>query len=291
MRSALSKNVFMSDGLLGPVALTVSDLDRSERFYSGVLGLSVLAREKRALVLGPAAGAPLLELTELPGARRVPPRTTGLYHFAILVPTRVDLASALRRVVQSRWPLSGSSDHLVSEALYLSDPDGNGIEIYRDRPRSEWSWQNGQIEMTLDPLDLDQLLAEAGGDEENQRGMPAKTIMGHVHLRVSDLRSASDFYRGVLGFDITNGLFPGALFLSAGGYHHHIGLNTWESKGASPAASDAAGLRRFVIRFPGRTELDRITDRVRSSSLAIEDTSDGFLVRDPSRNEVLLTKQ
>jgi catechol 2,3-dioxygenase len=276
----------MSDELLGAVALTVSDLGSSERFYRDVLGLSVLAREKQGLVLGPGGGAPLLELTELPGARRVPSRTTGLYHFAILVPTRVDLARALRRVVQARWPLSGSSDHLVSEALYLSDPDGNGIEIYRDRPRSEWSWRNGQIEMTLDPLDLDQLLAEAGNDEENQRGMPARTIMGHVHLRVSDLRSAGDFYHRVLGFDITNGLYPGALFLSIGGYHHHIGLNTWESKDAPPAPSDAVGLRNFALRLPGHTELDEVADRVRSSGLAIEDTSDGFLVRDPSRNGV-----
>ncbi|MFN2398276.1 MAG: VOC family protein [Gemmatimonadaceae bacterium] len=276
------------DTLVGPVALAVSELDRSERFYHSVIGLETLQREGDVLSLGIQNEVPLLELTERPAARRVPPRTTGLYHFAILVPTRMDLAHALRRIAVSGWPLSGSSDHLVSEALYLSDPDGNGIEIYRDRPRSEWKQRDGRIEMTLDPLDLRALLAEVSQSDHPQAQMPAGTIMGHVHLRVADLRLVREFYNGTLGFDITNDSFPGALFVSAGGYHHHLGLNTWGSEGAPAPPSDALGLGHFTVRLPDQAELDRVAERVRRSGIAVKETSDGLLVRDPSGNGVLL---
>src|SRR5262245_14978980 len=178
------------DTTVGPVDLTVADLGRAEQFYHDVLGFRPLARENGTLILTADSATPLLILRERPGARPKPVRATGLYHFAILVPTRRELARSLRRLAETRWPLSGASDHLVSEALYLDDPDGNGIEIYRDRPRTDWPRSGGQIRMATDPLDFDGILAELEGDNKPWDGLAAATIIGHVHLHVADLRAA-----------------------------------------------------------------------------------------------------
>src|SRR4051812_31941684 len=182
------------------------------------------------------------------GAPPRPPGTTGLFHLAILVPTRVELARAARRVMRFGWSLTGASDHLVSEALYLNDPEGNGIEIYRDRPREEWRYdERGEMQMATIPLDLDGVMGELAPDANGDAGMPAGTRTGHVHLQVSELPAAEEFYEHGLGFDVTVRSYPGALFVSAGGYHHHIGMNTWTSQGGSPPPPGSRGLDWFQV--------------------------------------------
>jgi catechol 2,3-dioxygenase len=278
-----------SDTKIGIVRLTVSDLDRSRVFYEQALGMRPTASQHGSLSLGTGEGEPLLELRGDPGALSLDRRATGLYHLAVLLPTRTDLAKSLRRVAACRWPLDGASDHLVSEALYLSDPDGNGIELYRDRPRQEWPRSGGQLEMATMPLDLHDLLAELRVDDREQPAVPAGTQIGHVHLQVSDLREAEWFYSGVLGFDVTVRGYPGALFVSAGGYHHHIGLNTWHSAGANPPAPGSVGLSSFEIRLPDRSALEAALVRVRTAGIEPEDADGGPLVRDPSGNGIRLT--
>ncbi len=229
------------DTRMGPVRLTVSDLDRSRSFYEQAIGLRASERPDGALALGTDNSHTLVELHGDSSAPALDRRATGLFHLAILLPTRRDLALALARLAEARWPLDGASDHLVSEALYLSDPDGNGIEIYRDRPREQWARTAEGLQMATLPLDLDDVVRELSGTDGVQHQAPAGTTMGHVHLQVSDLPGAERFYNGVLGFDVVVRGYPGALFVSAGGYHHHLGLNTWHSRGRlrhPPARSD-----------------------------------------------------
>jgi catechol 2,3-dioxygenase len=274
---------------VGPVRLTVADLDRSRTFYERAIGLRATEREDGSLALGPDAGHPLVELrgnSAAPGLNR---RATGLYHLAILVPTRLDLAFALARLAESRWPLDGASDHLVSEALYLSDPDGNGIEIYRDRPRSEWRREGDQLQMSTLPLDLNRLLGELHDAESLQEHAPSGTTMGHVHLQVADVADAEAFYHGVLGFDVMVRGYPGALFVSAGGYHHHVGLNTWHSAGAAPPPEGSIGLRSFTVELPDERELAAVLARIEAAGIAMSVQPDGVLVRDPSGNGLVLS--
>lgn len=273
---------------VGPVALAVADLRRSEQFYCDVLGLRVLNRASGTLTLTADGAVPLVLLAERPGARPRPARTTGLYHFAILVPSRAELARSLRRLAEMRYPLTGASDHLVSEALYLDDPDGNGIEIYRDRPRAEWPRHNGQIQMAVDPLDIDGILGELEGDARPWDGIAPGTVLGHMHLHVADLRAAEAFYCGVLGFDLMLRFGPSALFISAGGYHHHVGLNIWAGVGAPPPPADAAGLRYFVVQLPDTAALDAVLARVRQAQVPSETTPEGTILRDPSSNQLVL---
>jgi catechol 2,3-dioxygenase len=273
---------------MGVVRLTVSDLARSRDFYQRALGLRSTERDDGSLALGIAGEEPVVELRGDSSAPRLNGRATGLFHLAILVPTRPDLAQALARLVEARWPLDGASDHLVSEALYLSDPDGNGIEIYRDRPRSEWRQVNGKLAMDTLPLDLDGVLGELSGARDVRAFAPPGTHIGHVHLQVSDLDEAERFYSGILGFDVTVRGYPGALFVSAGGYHHHLGLNTWHSLGAAPPPPGAIGLRNFEIKLPNAEELDRVIERVRATGIEIHEDGAGSLIRDPSGNGVVL---
>jgi catechol 2,3-dioxygenase len=274
---------------LGPVRLTVIDLGRSRAFYERAIGLRATELDGGTLALGVPGGPALIELRGDSAAGRLNRRAPGLYHLAILLPTRLDLAFALARLVQTRWPLDGASDHLVSEALYLSDPDGNGIEIYRDRPRSEWRRDGDQLQMATLPLDLDDLVAELDNVSELQLEVPAGTRIGHVHLQVSDLAEAEAFYHGVLGFDVIVRGYPGALFVSAGGYHHHIGLNTWHSAGTAPAPAGSVGLRSFTIELPDERELAGVLGRVEAAGIATEAHPGGVLVRDPFGSGVLLT--
>jgi catechol 2,3-dioxygenase len=268
---------------VGEVHLTISDLDRSVAFYMARLGLDVQRRDDRAARLG-AGGRALLELVQAESAPRVR-GTTGLYHFAILVPSRADLARALRRLAETGTVMQGFADHGVSEALYLADPDGNGIEIYRDRPRSEWPIQNGRLRMGADPLNVEDLLNEAGPGD----GLAPGTTMGHVHLHVADLAAAEAFYIGVLGFDLMQRYGPSALFVSAGGYHHHIGLNTWAGVGAPPPPPGALGLRHFVVRFPDAGAREQVAARVRAAGVSAVPQDGGLLIRDPARNALLLS--
>ena len=280
--------VLPSTSRIGSVCLTVSDLDRAERFYVDVLGFTAAARSAATVSLAAPAAPMLLELPALPGARPKPARSTGLYHFAILLPSRLDLARSLRRLAEMRWPLQGVADHGVSEALYLADPDGNGIEIYRDRPREEWPQRNGQLQMVTDPLDVDGVIDEMAQDERPWQGLPAGACIGHVHLHVADLRQAERFYCDVLGFDVTQRYGPSALFVSASGYHHHVGLNTWAGVGAPPPPAGSAGLRYFDIQLPDRPALATAVERLVRANVAVAEQPDGWYVRDPSQNGIRL---
>jgi catechol 2,3-dioxygenase len=274
---------------VGTVALTVSDLDRARAFYEPVLGLAGRELDDGRFAFGVPDEPALVTLRGDSAAPALDPRATGLFHLALVTPSRRELAYALARLTRARWPLSGASDHLVSEALYLNDPDGNGIEIYRDRDRHEWRTDaDGQLAMATLRLDLQSLADELTDAPPVPERLPAGTRMGHVHLQVSDIAAAEDFYRGVLGFDVTVRGYPGALFVSAGGYHHHIGLNTWNSAGAAPPAPGAVGLRSFDVRLPDRDELQRVLARASAAGLAADTVNGATAVRDPSGNAVLL---
>lgn len=271
---------------LGAVHLTVSDLERSLAYYTDAVGLRVLAQDGGQATLG-TGQSELLMLTEEPGARPVP-GTTGLYHFALLLPERADLARWLAHAARDRVPLVGLSDHFVSEALYLSDPDRHGIEIYWDRPREVWE---GQVaaRMTTLPLDVDDLLGELDDPATDAfEGLPEGTAMGHVHLKVARIPETIAFYRDLLGFGLTVELGPQAAFFSAGGYHHHIGANTWESGGGSPPPAGAAALRHAAIVLPRAADRDELVRRVAASGHVPEESPKGPIVRDPARNRLLL---
>lgn len=275
------------DTRIGAVHLAIADLDRALAFYQNALGFALHRRTEDSATLG-AGGADLLVLTAQPDARPVH-GTTGLYHFAILVPSRRDLARSLQQLAETRTSVQGFADHRVSEAIYLSDPEGNGIEIYRDRPRSAWYDSQGRFHMTTDLLDLEDLLAELQDNRQPWTGLQPGTTIGHIHLRVASIPQAEAFYRDVLGFDLMARYGPAASFLSAGGYHHHIGVNTWGSLGAPPPPPDATGLRTFDIVLPNREALLATVDRVRAAGIPVEEQETGFLVRDPAHNGLQLT--
>ena len=272
---------------VGRVALTVRDLAGVRDFYERVVGLTAIEAGEGQALLG-AGDTPLVELVEDRAAPPRPPPTSGLFHLAILVPDRAELARSLQRLVETRWPLAGASDHLVSEALYLGDPEGNGIEIYRDRPRDEWQRDGDELRMATLPLDLNELLGEVGGDPVVGSAVPAQTRMGHVHLNVGDLDAGERFYAGVLGLDVTARGYPGALFLAAGGYHHHIGLNTWRGEGVPAPPAGALGLRSFELVLPNPEALADAVAGLRADGVDVDTASDAALTRDPAGNAVRL---
>jgi catechol 2,3-dioxygenase len=280
---------------IGAVHLTVASLERARAFYEQVIGLSSVEQPDGSVLLGGAARLPpLLSLVGDSAASPRNPRETGLFHFAILVPTRRDLAVALVRLAQGGWRLDGASDHLVSEALYLTDPEGNGIEIYHDRDRSAWRRDaDGQVAMATLPLDLDDLLGEleaAPLDPSSDAQMPQDTRIGHIHLQVAELAEIERFYAGVLGFDVMVRSYPSALFVAAGGYHHHVGLNTWNSRDGARPAPGSVGLRAYEIRLGDAAAVEQALARLRDAGVVSEVGPGGAtLVRDPSGNGVLLT--
>jgi catechol 2,3-dioxygenase len=237
---------------MGAVHLTVADLDRSLHWYQPTLGLQVHGRDDGVARLG-AGGEDLLVLYEEPGAQPAP-HHTGLFHYALLVPERADLARWLLHAARNRVPLQGMSDHLVSEAIYLRDPDWHGIEIYRDRPRSEWARDGDQIRMATLPLDTDDLLRSLDDPDTAFERMAGGTVMGHVHLQVADVAETERFYGEDVGFDVMARYGSDATFMSAGGYHHHLGGNVWQSRGASPPPPGSAALRMFTVVDPGAAE-------------------------------------
>jgi catechol 2,3-dioxygenase len=268
---------------MGPVHLTVSDLERSLDYYRKVVGLDVLEQSAGRASLG-ADSTELLGLVEEPGAQPSD-GYTGLFHFALLVPDRPALARWLAHAVRDGVPLTGLSDHYVSEAIYLRDPDRHGIEIYADRPRELWEGRVGE-RMTTEPLDVEDLLGEADGDFDR---MPAGTTMGHVHLKVASIPQTVEFYRDVLGFDLVVERVPQAAFLSAGGYHHHLGANTWESAGAPAPPVGSAALRHATVVLPSAEARDEVLRRVADAGQEPEETATGTLVRDPAGNAVVLS--
>ncbi len=283
---------------IASVHLAVSDLGHSADFYERALGLPLISREDGGALLGPDRERPLLALTQLGGAVQAPRDATGLFHFAVLHPTRADLAASLLRLAQSRWPIDGASDHGVSEAIYLSDPDGLGIELYVDRPVEQWERpEDGRgVKMVTLPLDLDDLLAQASG--EQAPAVPVGTVLGHVHLKVSDVSRSLAFYRDALGFEEQArlppaGSPPSAGFLSAGGYHHHVGINSWHSRGGSPPPENAPGLRlvEFRLSDEGLAALERRLSEDSEVSASVRQGEGGRLeIGDPDGNRLAFAR-
>jgi catechol 2,3-dioxygenase len=280
-------NVIAPEAAIGQVQLKVASLERALDFYQRKLGFQLLSREGSQAVLG-AGGQALLTLTEVPGARAVR-GTSGLYHFAVLLPDRRSLARLLYHLAESEVEIPGAADHGVSEALYLQDPDGNGIELYRDRRRNEWPVDDlGRLQMGTEELDLDDLVWELKNGLEPWQGLPESTTIGHVHLQVANIASAELFYTHVLGFQLMQRYGSAAIFVSAGGYHHHIGMNTWAGEGVPPPPADAAGLLWFEVVLPAQENLDAVLERLKDANVAVEPQAEGVLVRDLSQNGILL---
>jgi catechol 2,3-dioxygenase len=276
---------------IGSVALAVSDLERSVDFYERILGLPLISREEHGAQLGADHEHPALLLSDIAAPTPVPVGSTGLYHVAWLHPSRASLAASVRRVTRAHWPFEGASDHGVSEALYLSDPDGLGIELYADRPREQWerSADGHGVKMVTLPLDLEDLLAQAATEVTPAMGLG--TGIGHVHLKVADVPRANAFYRDALGFQ-EQAQLPSAAFVAAGGYHHHLGLNSWQSRGAKTAPDSAPGLRHIAFELSDPDALAALERRLAEASSTNEPPSsrgeDGQLrLRDP--DEQLLT--
>lgn len=277
---------------VGHVHLRVGDLAGSLRFYRDLLGFREAWSGEGTVMLSADGRYPFaLGLTATTDDAPRPRRRCGLYHAAFLLPGRAALSRLLRRLLEHNVTLDGASDHLVSEALYLRDPEGNGLELYADRPREQWAWRDGRVEMASEPLDIAGLLAEGG---ERSAPVSGGTRLGHVHLRVSDLGRAEAFYHQALGLDVTTREYPGALFFSAGGYHHHLGTNVWAGQGIPPEASEGPGLWYFTVRVPAPADLAGVRARLGAHGLAVGGETDygpclGFGVRDLDDILVLLT--
>jgi catechol 2,3-dioxygenase len=264
---------------LGRVRLQVADLERSLAFYEKVLGMRVIHRTSDSISLGPhGEDREIVHLRQLRTARPVPKRgLLGLYHFAILLPDRASLGRFVAHLAEI-GVYSGMSDHFVSEAVYLTDPDGLGIEVYADRPRNAWRYDERQLYMTTDRLDVDDLVNAARG--ERWTGMPAGTVLGHVHLYVDDIANAEAFYHDALGFDKVVWSYPGALFMSAGGYHHHLGTNTW-ARGAPPATSADARLLEWEIIVPTKKDAEAAARHVQAAGYPVKEENDEWVLTDP----------
>ncbi|GAA0194129.1 VOC family protein [Halobaculum roseum] len=271
---------------IGLVTLAVSDLDAVIPFYRDVVGLRVRERDDGRAVLGTDADD-LLVLDAAPEAGPRPPDAAGLFHTAFLFPSRGALGDALSRARDAGERLTGASDHRVSEALYLRDPEGNGVELYRDRPREEWPEADGEVQMDTLPLDVDSLLADRAGDADDAgEAAPADTAVGHVHLEVTDLDAAEAFYVDAAGFDVRQRWESDALFVAAGGYHHHVGLNTWNRR---TAPASGTGLVEFEVAVPDGDGLEAIRGRLVDAGVEVHDGSDGFLAVAPDDVRVRFT--
>ncbi len=274
---------------LGPVSLKVKDLDSMLVFYERDLGLTVLDRDEAIVQLGPAkSGEPILVLQDIPNAEKPPLDAAGLYHYALLVPDRRSLAAAYLSLGNAGVIFDGFADHLVSEALYLTDPEGNGIEIYTDRERGQWKFdEEGHVDMATQPLDLDSLLREVSGlSGDSVKAFPEETRVGHVHLQVTDLQRSTAFYRTMLGLDLMR-YYGSAAFLSAGGYHHHVGMNTWETLGGKPAKKSWAGLENFTLTVP-QENLEELSSMLADSPYVTNQGTGQLFISDPDGIELVL---
>lgn len=288
-----------SDTRIGHVALNVRDIGDQIAFYQGVLGLQLHSRDGNQAVLG-TGEYELIRLVEQPGSKRYR-GVTGLYHFAVLFPDRHELARAMARLFALKYQ-NYPTDHIMTKTTYLDDPEGNGIELYTESPEDGWmGMENGEFiarraDGTLsngrEALDVEALLSHLTSDDKLDASIPLETRIGHVHLHIRDVDEAVDFYHGILGFDVMGSARAMRVaFVSAGGYHHHIGLNTWQGEGAPPPPPDAVGLRHFSVELPNQVALDEIAARVEKAGIPANQTEDGLLLYDPSQNGCLLTKK
>ena len=283
--------------LIGHVSLTVANLDNQIAFYQQALGFQQHWRDGNRAGLG-AGGADLLRLTEQPNVKRYR-RVTGLYHFAMVFPNQRELARAVARLFVLKYPNS-PTDHIMTKTTYLNDPEGNGIELYAESPEDgSFVIENddfitrradGTLSDGREPLDVDKLFSHLSEDDRLDASLPPETRVGHVHLHVRNVAEAVDFYHGIIGFDVQgiSSTFRAA-FVSAGGYHHHLGLNAWQGEGAPPPPADAVGLRHFTVELPDQQALSEVIARVDAAGLPSNLTEDGLLVHDPSQNGVVLT--
>lgn len=263
------------------VTIKVSDLQRSISYYTSIIGLFVIEQGEQHASLGAKnSNTPLLKLEEVANATARPQGTTGLYHLAILLPERKHLANIIRFFSENNIRL-GASDHDVSEALYLNDPDGNGIEIYVDRPEEQWTWQNDNVHMVTEPLNVQSIMEEEDGVWD---GMPERTVMGHVHLNVASIAESEKFYTEGLAFNVVTRYGPSALFISTGNYHHHIGLNTWASANGSPAPATSVGLVSVSFQLDGDEQQQQLIDRLTAFGARVDVVESGFNTVDPAGN-------
>lgn len=273
---------------IGLVSLTVADLGRSLDFYSSLLGFAILEQQPGYAALGAAGGPPLFVLHEQPGAPAKPRETAGLYHVAILLPSRPHLGRIVHRLQEANYTIREFEDHLVSESAYLADPDGNRLEIYRDRPQAQWPrTEQGAVTMGSEAIDVAALIAEGAAGGQQWQGMPAGTRIGHLHLQVGDIPPAEAFYCGVMGFDQIFNLKT-ALFVSAGGYHHHVGMNVWFSKDGPPAPAGSAGMRLATLHFANEAARDEVVERLAAAGISTTEQAGGLFLRDPWQNGWLL---
>jgi catechol 2,3-dioxygenase len=273
---------------IGGTALAVRDLDLVAGYYRALLGLTEIERTADMVRLG-AGGVPLLTLEHRPGFKPDDPRAAGLYHNAFLMPTRLDLARWIVHIIKHRIPMSGASDHEVSEAIYLDDPEGNGVEVYCDRPASSWRWQDNMVAMVTEALDVDAILQELDETTPPYESAPAGLRVGHIHLHVGDVGKAEEFYGGILGLDVVRRR-GGATFMSSGGYHHHVGANTWRSPGAGSRDLERAGLSWFAFEAADETAYDAFAARLKAAGIPLNESADGLEFVDPWGNRVRLVK-
>lgn len=267
--------------------LRISDLRPAVEFYRDLVGLTPISSDRTGAVFsGTESGPPVLLLTEERDAAPRDRKAPGLFHLAFLYSRRSDLARALQRISDHGWTIQGFADHGVSEALYLADPDGNGVELTHDRPRANWPFRNGNLQMVTEPLDVDGLLAELHSREAAAPVLTQGIRMGHMHLQVSDLHRAEQFYHGVLGFDVTQKDYPGALFLAAGSYHHHIGLNVWNSRGARPSRQKTLGLGGFALQLSDALAVHELANRCRQTSFWAGESERGFFLHDTDGHQI-----
>lgn len=268
---------------VGQVNINVANLESALNFYQHIIGFQVLEQSDRKAVLTTDGKIGLLTLEQPIDVRPKEERTSGLFHFALLLPTRADLSVFYQHLNKMGYRF-GASDHLVSEALYISDPDGNGIEVYIDRPSSEWIWSNEEVKMVTDPLNRESLLAES---DSEWVGLPATTIMGHIHLHVSDLQKAEEFYTKGLGFTVVSH-YPQAIFISTGGYHHHIALNTWQGVGVPTPKKNSVGLNWYTLVYPNEEARGKAIERLQKIGAFVVTENNLIVTEDPSGNSIQL---
>ncbi|MFP7300293.1 VOC family protein [Neobacillus niacini] len=266
---------------VGEISLKVENLERALIFYQNIMGFQVLEQSDRRAALTTDGKTTLVTLLQPENVIPKEGRMSGLYHFAILLPSRADLSVFLRHLLGTGYPL-GAADHYVSEALYINDPDGNGIEVYRDRPSKEWTWKNGLVEMATEELDGNGILAESDGE---WKGLPEGTVMGHIHLHVGDLKKAEEFYTKGLGFEIVSH-YPQAVFLSTGRYHHHIAINTWQGVGAPTPPPNSVGLNWYTVVFPDEASREAALQQLQQLGSQVQKETAYYTVSDPSGNQI-----
>lgn len=275
-------------GFVSSVSIQVLNLQRAIEFYTNTLGLTVLNQDEYQVEFSANGKDSLLSIVQLENGIKKVPRTTGLYHFAILLPSRKELGKILNHFIKNQVPLHGASNHGISEAIYLSDPEGNGIEIASDTDPKKWKWKNGQLDVFSEngPMDIKSVLSESQDEEFTK--LPADTIMGHIHLHASELKNIRRFYEEALGMDVVIDLPRQALFFSYGKYHHHLAVNVWNGIGAPTPPSNSVGLRNFLLRLPDSISLEEIESNFMNMKIPYSTTEKGLAVRDPSGNNIFV---